>query len=50
MNRPLYSQLVAYYELVEGRDWKSEVNLIGSVLTNYGSESVVDLGAELDTM
>jgi SAM-dependent methyltransferase len=44
MNRPLYSQLVAYYELVEGRDWKSEVNLIGSVLTNYGSESVVDLG------
>lgn len=44
MRRPLYDQLVAYYELIEGRDWKSEVGLITSILRNHGAESLVDLG------
>ena len=44
MKRPLYSQLVPYYELIEGRDWHNEIRLITSVLTAHKSESVVDLG------
>ena len=32
MNRPLYNQLVTYYELIEGRDWQSEIKLITSIL------------------
>lgn len=44
MNRPLYNQLVDYYEQIEGRDWKSEINLITSVLNEHKSESLVDLG------
>jgi SAM-dependent methyltransferase len=44
MDRPLYNQLVPYYELVEGRDWQSEVSLIASFLRSQHSESVVDLG------
>lgn len=44
MDRPLYSQLVAYYELVEGRDWKSEVSLIASILRGHGCKTLVDLG------
>lgn len=44
MDRPLYNQLVPYYELVEGRDWQSEIRLIASFLRSRGSESVVDLG------
>ena len=44
MGRPLYNQLVSYYELVEGRDWTGEVNLIASILRRYGSRSVIDLG------
>ena len=44
MDRPLYNQLVAYYELVEGRDWKSEIRLIVSLLRDHGCKSLVDLG------
>jgi len=44
MDRPLYSQLVRYYELLEGRDWKSEVDLVASVLDDNGCRSIVDLG------
>lgn len=44
MDRPLYSQLVAYYELIEGRDWQREISLITSILRNHGSKSLVDLG------
>jgi SAM-dependent methyltransferase len=44
MNRPLYNQLVPYYELVEGRDWETEVKLVASFLKNHHCESVVDLG------
>ena len=44
MERPLYNQLVPYYELVEGRDWKSEIRLVASILRDHGCKSVVDLG------
>jgi SAM-dependent methyltransferase len=44
MHRPLYNQLVAYYEFIEGRDWQGEIKLITSFLRNRGSKSVVDLG------
>jgi len=44
MRRPLYDQLVPYYELVEGRDWAREIKLIVSVLRRHGSQTVVDLG------
>jgi SAM-dependent methyltransferase len=44
MDRPLYNQLVAYYELVEGRDWTSEIRLIASILRDHGCKSLVDLG------
>ena len=44
MDRPLYNQLVAYYELVEDRDWKSEIRLVASILRDHGCKSLVDLG------
>src|SRR5512136_1460445 len=44
MNRPLYNQLVSYYELVESRDWLSEVQLIVSIIKDNRCRSVVDLG------
>jgi len=44
MHRPLYNQLVTYYESIEGRDWQSEIKLITSLLRNHESKSVVDLG------
>jgi len=44
MHRPLYDQLVPYYDLVEGRDWRGEVKLIVSILRKHQSETVVDLG------
>jgi len=44
MHRPLYNQLVVYYESVEGRDWQREIKLITSFLKNHRSKSVVDLG------
>jgi len=44
MNRPLYNQLVSYYELVEGRDWQSEIRLITSILKDHHCKSVIDLG------
>jgi len=44
MPRPLYNQLVPYYEFVEGRNWKDEVGLIVSVLRKHKAKSVVDLG------
>jgi SAM-dependent methyltransferase len=44
MNRPLYNQLVAHYELIEGRDWRSETNLITAILRKHESRSIVDLG------
>ena len=44
MHRPLYNQLVPYYEILEGRDWQSEIRLITSILRNHKSRSVVDLG------
>jgi len=44
MERPLYSHLVRYYELLEGRDWESEIRLITSVLRENDCASIVDLG------
>jgi SAM-dependent methyltransferase len=44
MNRPLYDQLVKYYELLEGRDWKTEVDLVAFILQGRKCTSVVDLG------
>ena len=44
MPRPLYNQLVPYYEFVEGRNWKDEIALIVTVLRKHKSKSVVDLG------
>jgi SAM-dependent methyltransferase len=44
MNRPLYNELVAHYELIEGRDWRSETDLITSILRKHESRSIVDLG------
>jgi len=44
MNRPLYSQLVAYYEIIEGRDWRSEIKLITSILREHRYKSLIDLG------
>jgi 2-polyprenyl-3-methyl-5-hydroxy-6-metoxy-1,4-benzoquinol methylase len=44
MDRPLYNQLVSYYELIEGRDWRGETNLIASILNKHHSKSIVDLG------
>lgn len=44
MNRPLYSHLVPYYELLESRDWEGEVSLISSVLKKHACRSVIDLG------
>ncbi len=44
MQRPLYNQLVPYYESVEGRNWNQEIRLLTSVLKKHKSKSVVDLG------
>lgn len=44
MDRPLYNQLVRYYELLEGRDWRSELSLVASVLEEHECKSIVDLG------
>ena len=44
MQRPLYDQLVPYYQLIEGRDWRGEINLIASILREHESKAVVDLG------
>jgi 2-polyprenyl-3-methyl-5-hydroxy-6-metoxy-1,4-benzoquinol methylase len=44
MQRPLYNQLVDYYELLEGRDWRSEINLIASILRHNRCRSLIDLG------
>jgi len=44
MQRPLYNQLVNYYELIEGRDWASEIKLITSTLRDHDCGFVVDLG------
>ena len=44
MNRPLYSQLVTYYELIEGRDWQKEISLIASILRDHRCKSAIDLG------
>jgi SAM-dependent methyltransferase len=44
MNRPLYNQLVEYYEIVEGRDWQTEVDLLAFILQGHKCKSVVDLG------
>ena len=44
MNRPLYNQLVNFYEIVEGRDWKAEVDLLAFILQGRKCKSVVDLG------
>ena len=44
MNRPLYSQLVDYYEILEGRDWHTEVDLIAFILQGRKCASVLDLG------
>jgi len=44
MRRPLYDQLVPYYELIEGRDWSREVKLLVSILRSHSSRTVVDLG------
>ncbi len=44
MNRPLYNQLVPYYEHLEGRRWSEELDLIESILKKHGCRTVVDLG------
>jgi len=44
MNRPLYSQLVPYYELIEDRDWQKEINLLKSILRDHHCKSSIDLG------
>jgi len=44
MQRPLYDQLVPYYELIEGRDWHREIKLVTSILRKHRSSSVIDLG------
>jgi len=44
MNRPLYDQLVEYYEVLEGRDWEAEVDLLAFILQGHRCGSVVDLG------
>ena len=44
MNRPLYNQLVPFYELVEGRDWQKEINLLKSILRDHECRSSIDLG------
>jgi SAM-dependent methyltransferase len=44
MQRPLYDELVPYYEIIEGRDWRGEIRLIASILRKHGSKTVVDLG------
>jgi SAM-dependent methyltransferase len=44
MNRPLYSELVPYYELIEGRDWRKEIDLIKSILKDHECKSLIDLG------
>jgi len=44
MNRPLYNQLVEYYEIVEDRDWRAEVALLAFILQGRKCKSVVDLG------
>ena len=44
MHRPLYDQLVPYYEIIEGRDWRREIQLIDRVLRSHCVETVVDLG------
>jgi len=44
MNRPLYSQLVTYYEFIEGRDWQKEISLLKSMLRDHHCRSSIDLG------
>jgi SAM-dependent methyltransferase len=44
MQRPLYDQLVPYYEVIEGRDWRRETSLVASILRKYKARSVIDLG------
>ena len=44
MHRPLYDQLVPYYEIIEGRDWAGEIKLIVSILRRHGAQRIVDLG------
>jgi SAM-dependent methyltransferase len=44
MHRPLYTQLVEDYELIEGRDWQREINLIISAMKDCGFRTVIDLG------
>lgn len=44
LNRPLFDDLVPYYEILEGRNWETELGLVASVLRRYKSRSVVDLG------
>ena len=44
MNRPLYSQLVGYYELIEGRNWQREIGLLKSILRDHRCKSLIDLG------
>jgi SAM-dependent methyltransferase len=44
VSRPLYNELVPYYEILEGRDWQAEINLVSTLLERYHCRSVVDLG------
>jgi SAM-dependent methyltransferase len=44
MERPLYSKLVPHYEVVEGRDWESEIQLLTSILAEHECKSLIDLG------
>lgn len=42
--RPLYTVLAPFYELIEGRDYDSELALIEDALKRHGCKTVVDLG------
>jgi SAM-dependent methyltransferase len=44
LSRPLYDELVPYYEILEGRDWQAEIDLVSALLERYHCRSVVDLG------
>jgi SAM-dependent methyltransferase len=44
LSRPLYNELVPYYEVLEGRDWRAEIDLVSSLLERYRCQSVIDLG------
>jgi SAM-dependent methyltransferase len=47
--RPLYRELAPFYEVLEERDYSSEVSLIASELERRGCRKVIDLGCGVGT-